>query len=132
MKSTWIKCAALTVLAGAAAWSAVSALSGISALASRPEEKRAPFHYEPSCAIEEAEFVLRSTTAASECSARSRTPAHHRHGHRDALLREADREIVKNGIAVADREELLTLLEDLAREKGGGALRKNTIDFCSE
>ena len=27
-------------------------------------------------------------------------------------LREADREIVKNGIAVADREELLTLLED--------------------
>ena len=113
MKSTWIKCAALTVLAGAAAWSAVSALSGISALASRPEEKCAPFHYEPSCAIEEAEFVLREYNGCigvfspqSDAGPITVTDIETR------SLREADREIVKNGIAVADREELLTLLED--------------------
>ena len=83
------------------------------ALASRPEEKRAPFHYEPSCAIEEAEFVLREYNGCigvfspqSDAGPITVTDIETR------SLREADREIVKNGIAVADREELLTLLED--------------------
>ena len=114
MKSTWIKCAALTVLAGAAAWSAVSALSGINALTGRPETRqKSSFQYEPSCAIEEAEFVLREYDGCigvfspqSDDGPITVTDIETR------SLREADREIVKNGIAVADREELLSLLED--------------------
>lgn len=80
----------------------------------RPETRqKSSFQYEPSCAIEEAEFVLREYDGCigvfspqSDDGPITVTDIETR------SLREADREIVKNGIAVADREELLSLLED--------------------
>lgn len=113
MKSTWIKCAALTVLAGAAAWSAVSALSASARWPPARRKSARRSTTSPACAIEEAEFVLREYNGCigvfspqSDAGPITVTDIETR------SLREADREIVKNGIAVADREELLTLLED--------------------
>ena len=59
VKKTWIKCAGLGLLALAAAWSATSALAGMGAAPQRVETKKSSFRYEPSCSVEEAEFVLR-------------------------------------------------------------------------
>ena len=114
MKKTWIKGAGLGLLTVAAAWSATSAFASIgSAAPQRAEVKRSSFRYEPSCSVEEAEFVLREYDGCigvfspqSEDGPITVTDIELR------SLREADREIVRNGLAVADREELLSLLED--------------------
>lgn len=114
VKKTWIKCAGLGLLALAAAWSATSAFAGMGAAPQRVETKKSSFRYEPSCSVEEAEFVLREYDGCiGVFSPRSGDGPISVTDIELRSLREADREILSSGIAVADREELLSLLEDL-------------------
>lgn len=78
------------------------------------ESEQAEFSYVPSCSLAEAEYVLREYegcvavfSSVGDTSPMTLTDIE------VGTLREADRQILNTGLAVADREELLTLLEDL-------------------
>ena len=95
----WMKLAGTALLAGTAAVCAAAA---------------ADFAYVPSCSLAEAEYVLREYDGcvAVFASAVDKDPITLTDIEIETL-RDADRQILNAGLAVADREELLTLLEDL-------------------
>ena len=110
----WIKLAGTALLAGTAAVCAWAAVGGIAEQARPRESEQAEFSYVPSCSLAEAEYVLREYegcvavfSSVGDTSPMTLTDIE------VGTLREADRQILKTGLAVADREELLTLLEDL-------------------
>jgi hypothetical protein len=100
--------AALASGAAAAAWKAVGGITGASA-AREPQ-----YAYEWSCSMDDAAFVLRDYGGhvGVFASARAESPVTVT-DIEVACLRQADQEMLRSGIAVADRDELLTLLEDL-------------------
>lgn len=110
----WIKLAGTALLAGTAAVCAWAAVGGIAGQAGPRESEPADFAYVPSCSLAEAEYVLREYEGcvAVFASVGDASPMTLTDIEVDTL-READRQILSSGLAVADREELLTLLEDL-------------------
>ena len=107
----WIKLAGTALLAGTAA---VCAWAAVGEQARPRESEQAEFSYVPSCSLAEAEYVLREYegcvavfSSVGDTSPMTLTDIE------VGTLREADRQILNTGLAVADREELLTLLEDL-------------------
>ena len=112
---TWIKASGLAVLAIAAAitaWSAVSNIVG-NTEPSTQEIVNAGYNYEPSCGIEDAEYILRATDGYISVFATSeaKTPITVTNIELRSL-REVDRAVIEQGMAVSDREELMSLLED--------------------
>ena len=110
----WMKLAGMGLLMSAAAVCAVSAIGGIASAARSEPSLAAEFDYVPSCSLSEAEYVLREYegciavfASVADTSPVSLTDIE------VATLRDADRQILKTGLAVSNREELLTLLEDL-------------------
>lgn len=110
----WIKLAGTALLAGTAAACAWAAVGSIGGQAAPGESVQAEFSYVPSCSLAEAEYVLREYEGcvAVFSSVGDSSPVSLTDIEVDTL-READRQILSTGLAVADREELLTLLEDL-------------------
>lgn len=111
----WIKAAGTVALAAAAAVSARAAVKGI--LDSAPSADAGGgevFVYEASCSAGEAEYILmeHSGVIAVFMPAGGDEPVSLTDIPVDTL-RSVDRELLREGIAVSDREELLTLLEDL-------------------
>ncbi len=109
---TWIKLAGTGMLAAAALCSAAAALGGIAGTeAAAPEAPAGKLDW-PTGA-EDAEFFLRefngcvAVFAAGESSPMTTT------GIDVRSLREADRALLLSGLPCADRDEVLTLLEDL-------------------
>ena len=103
----------MTIAAALTAWSAVNGIMGDKE-AGMSETVRAGYSYEPSCGIEDAEYILRANDgyicvfAAGEAQAPiTITDIELR------SLREVDRAVIEQGMAVADRDELMSLLEDL-------------------
>ena len=110
----WTKLAGTALIAGTAAVCAAAAIGGISSAAEPKAVPTAEFDYVPSCSLAEAEYVLREYegcvavfASVGDSSPVSLTDIE------VSTLRDADRQILKTGLAVSDREELLTLLEDL-------------------
>ncbi|NCB51049.1 MAG: hypothetical protein EOM54_04095 [Clostridia bacterium] len=106
----WIKASVTCLMAVSAVFSAYSALSGIkesAGAASLPS-------YEWSCDEENAEYILREYAGHVGVfeAGGGKTPLTVTDIETNTL-READRNMLGAGIAVADRDELLTLLEDL-------------------
>ncbi|HBD85814.1 MAG TPA: hypothetical protein DC001_00125 [Clostridiales bacterium] len=106
----WIKAALMCVLVVAAAVTAGWALRSIKASA----EDSPPVSYEWSCSEADAEFVLREYLGYVGVfnAGSGKTPITVT-DIETGSLRDADRNMLNAGIAVADRDELLTLLEDL-------------------
>lgn len=107
----YAKCALLGALVLGAGATAAGALGGI--------ERNAPptatvYTYEWSCPIDEAAFVLRDCGGFVGVydSAAAKKPVTVT-DIEVSCLRDADRDMLTAGIAVSDREELLSLLEDL-------------------
>jgi hypothetical protein len=106
----WMKAAITGVLILTAAFSAFRAVRSIQASA----EKAPSISYQWTCAEEDAQFVLRDYEGYigvfnSGSKKKPITVTNIEIGD----LREADRAMIAAGIAVSDRDELLTLLEDL-------------------
>lgn len=106
----WIKASVTGLLAVTAVFSAYSAISGIKGTAGAASVAS----YEWSCDEKDAEYILRDYAGY--------VGVFKANGGKNPLtvtnietktLREADRDMLGAGIAVADRDELLTLLEDL-------------------
>lgn len=106
----WIKAALTGILAVSAAFSANRALRSITAEA-EPESAAV---YQWSCNEADAEFVLREYSGHVGVFAANggMAPLTVTDIETDSL-RKADRDMLGAGIAVTDRDELLTLLEDL-------------------
>lgn len=110
----WMKLGGTALLACTAAVCAWAALGGITGQAPERESAAAAYSYVPSCSLAEAEYVLREYdgcvavfASVGDTSPITLTDIE------VGTLRDADRQILSTGLAVADREELLTLLEDL-------------------
>lgn len=110
----WIKLGGTALLACTAVVCAWAALGGISGQAQPRESAEVSSGYVPSCSLAEAEYVLREYdgcvavfASVGDTSPMTLTDIE------VGTLRDADRQILSTGLAVADREELLTLLEDL-------------------
>ena len=110
----WIKLGGTALMACTAAVCAWAALGGIASAAGAGTAAQAEFDYVPSCSLAEAEYVLREYdgcvavfASVGDTSPITLTDIE------VGTLRDADRQILSTGLAVADREELLTLLEDL-------------------
>lgn len=112
----WMKLGGTALLACTAAVCAWAALGGITGQAPERESAAASYSYSyvPSCSLAEAEYVLREYdgcvavfASVGDTSPITLTDIE------VGTLRDADRQILSTGLAVADREELLTLLEDL-------------------
>ncbi len=103
----------MTIAAALTAWSAVNGIMGDKE-PNVPQTVRAGYSYEPSCGIEDAEYILRAgdgyicVFAAGE----AQTPITVTNIELRSL-REVDRQVIEQGMAVADRDELMSLLEDL-------------------
>ena len=110
----WMKLAGTALLAGTAAVCAAAAIGGIASAAEPKQTAAADFAYVPSCSLAEAEYVLREYDGcvAVFASAVDKDPITLTDIEIETL-RDADRQILNAGLAVADREELLTMLEDL-------------------
>ncbi|MEG1633323.1 MAG: hypothetical protein RR314_04650 [Oscillospiraceae bacterium] len=108
----YVKGALLAALSLGAAVSAYKAVGGIRER--EVEEKRPVYTYEWSCDPDEAAFVLREYDGHVGVfdSNAAKSPVTVTDIELDCLRR-ADRDMLTAGIAVADRAELLTLLEDL-------------------
>lgn len=78
------------------------------------EPSYAAFEYEPSCGVEDAAYIVRGRDGYVCVFAPGETaePVSVT-GIELSSLRRADLAVLEEGIAVADREELLSLLEDL-------------------
>ena len=99
------------IMAAAAAFSAWGALGDIKA----PEPSPAPeYELEQTVPLEQAEYVLREWGAVVGVFSAddSREPVAVTDIRLDEL-RAADRGLISDGLAVSDREMLMTLLEDL-------------------
>ncbi len=110
----WMKLAGTALIACVAAACAATAIGGIASASQHEETGTVEFDFVPSCSLSEAEYVLREFegcvavfASVGDTSPVSLTDIE------VATLRDADRQILKTGLAVSDREELLTLLEDL-------------------
>ena len=107
----WMKLAGTGVLCAAALWSASAAIAGITGDAAADEPVTAPMVAAGDA--ENAEFILReydglvAVFAAGEKTPLTMTDIEVR------TLREADRALLSSGLPAADRDEVLTLLEDL-------------------
>ena len=112
----WMKLAGTALLAGTAAVCAAAAPVRFCMSTTPPASTTAAadFAYVPSCSLAEAEYVLREYDGcvAVFASAVDKDPITLTDIEIETL-RDADRQILNAGLAVADREELLTLLEDL-------------------
>ncbi len=106
----WIKASVTGLLAVSAVFSARSAITGIRESAGAASVAS----YEWSCDENDAEYVLREYAGHIGVfeAGGGKTPLTVT-DIETKNLREADREMLGVGIAVADRDELLTLLEDL-------------------
>lgn len=106
----WIKAGITGILAITAVFTAFWALRSIGAKAGTAPAAA----YEWSCDEADAEFVLREYGGYVGVFAAdsTKTPLTVTNIEVDTL-READRDMLGAGIAVSDRDELLTLLEDL-------------------
>lgn len=110
----WMKLAGTVLLFCVAVGCAWAALGGISSQAQPSENTAVTYNYVPSCSLAEAQYVLREYdgcvavfASVGDTSPMTLTDIE------VGTLRDADRQILSTGLAVADREELLTLLEDL-------------------
>ena len=108
----WMKLAGTALIMAAAAVCAASAIGGIASAAGAAAQ--AEFDYVPSCSLAEAEYVLREYEGcvAVFASVGDVSPLSLTDIEVDTL-RSADRQLLRTGLPVSDREELLTLLEDL-------------------
>ncbi len=108
----WIKLAGTGVLAVAAVWSAAAAISGITGTASAAEQDLEGTIEWP-VSVEDAQFILReydgcvAVFAVGESAPLTMTDIEVR------TLRAADRALLSAGLPATDRDEVLTLLEDL-------------------
>lgn len=107
----WIKAAGTGVLALAAVITAASAINGITGPAGAAQEPESGIIWPQD--VENAQFILReydgcvAVFAAGENTPITMTDISVR------TLREADRALLNAGLPAADRDEVLTLLEDL-------------------
>ena len=108
----WMKLAGTITLSLAAVWSATAAIGGITG-AHGEEPSSGELKVEWPTTMEDAQFVLReydgcvAVFAAGESEPMTMTDIPVR------TLRQSDRELLGAGLPVTDRDEVLTLLEDL-------------------
>ena len=103
----WIKLGGTALMACTAAVCAWAALGGITGQAPERENTAAAYSYVPSCSLAVIVGCVAVFASVGDTSPITLTDIE------VGTLRDADRQILSTGLAVADREELLTLLEDL-------------------
>ena len=108
----WMKLAGTITLSLAAVWSATAAIGGITG-AHGEEPSSGELKVEWPTTMEDAQFVLREYDGCVAVFAVGESKPVTTPDINVRTLREADRALLSAGLPAADKDEVLTLLEDL-------------------